>query len=113
MTLPAVILDLGSSERSVGLTYTGLSRCKTLDQLAFDSSSSDGGGMPSFDRLTSYYSYKYFLATKAEEKRLDELAKKTLEDYQQEQLMAEMEIDNALETEDFDEGDPVIEIDFE
>lgn len=113
--MEAVILDLGSKERSVGFTYCGMSRCKSLDQLAFDSGPPESG-MPSFERLTSYYSYKYFKATKSEEKRLDALAKKTLEDYEQERLMAEMDIDNAYETEGLssaDEQEDQLEIEFD
>ena len=35
MTLEKVIVNLGSKEYAIGLTYTAISRCKTFENLAF------------------------------------------------------------------------------
>lgn len=96
MTLEPIIVDLGPIERSVGLTYTAMSRAKSLNQVAFDTSGPEGG-MPSYDRMTRYYSYKYFLEVRAEEERLDALAKKTAADFEMQQVMGEMDIDQQAE----------------
>ena len=103
MTIEYVMVDLGLKERSVGLAYCGLSRAKSIHQIAFDGAQPNT--MPSFERFTSYYHYKYFIEVQAEEKRLDELAEKTMENYRTLKIMEDMDIDEALDIDEAMETD--------
>ena len=89
--MAGVILDIGPKERSVGLLYTGISRVKSLKTLAFESAPPDT--MPSYERMTSYYNYQYMKEVREEDKRLKELEKKTMEEYEMHAMMGQMDID--------------------
>ena len=94
-TLPGVILDIGRKERNVGLTYSGLSRVKSLNQLAFESAPPDT--MPSFERMTGYYNYAYMKEVQKEHQRLKVLEQKTMEEYQMNVMMREMDLEPQIE----------------
>ena len=66
--------------------------------------------MPSYDRFTRYYNYEDFTAVSKEEKRLDELAKQTMEAYQMETIMEEMDLDQVSENMDLDQGNETSEL---
>lgn len=74
MTLGKVIVDLGDREFSIGLTYTALSRCKKFEDLAFDP-------LPIHDRMVRYFKSGVFKCRRKEDKRLDEMEKNTLDEY--------------------------------
>lgn len=67
-----VIINLGKKEFACGLTYTALSRCKTLENMAFDP-------MPSLDRISGIKKHKLFKQRKLEEIRLQKIEDATLE----------------------------------
>ena len=71
MTLDNVILNLGNEEFCIGLCYTALSRCKNLNQMAFEP-------MPGFKRLTCYINRAKFLMRREEDQRLLDLQENTL-----------------------------------
>jgi len=70
LTLPSLVLDIGSSEFATGLAYVGLSRVKCYDQLMFDSSFD-------FERLQGVKKSKRFRERLQEEARLRRLASDT------------------------------------
>ena len=72
MTLELVILDVGDREFAVGLSYTGMSRVKRLEDLAFDK-------MPSWARLNNFCKRDIFQKRLAEDKRLADLEQAFLE----------------------------------
>lgn len=86
-------------ERNIGLTYCGMSRAKSLKGLAFDGHLEK---MPSLSRLTKYYSHKYFKEVKNEDARLDELAAATIEAFQVNQMMQQMQLEPILEEDEMD-----------
>ena len=86
MTLGDVIINLGDEEFCIGLTYTALSRCKSINQLAFEP-------MPGFKRITCFIKRAKFLMRREEDRKLLKLQEKTL------QKLAD---GNVLEYEDFD-----------
>ena len=105
---------MGPKERNVGLTYCALSRAKSLAGLAFDGTRENP--MPSYDRFTRYYNYEDFKAVRKEEKRLDELAKQTMEAYQMETIMEEMDLDQVSENMDLcqeNETSELVEMDLD
>ena len=71
MTLENVIINLGEEEFCIGLCYTALSRCKSLDNMAFEP-------MPGFKRLTCYIKRAKFLMRLEEDERLLNLQETTL-----------------------------------
>ena len=70
-TCDAVILNLGDRETSPGLSYTGMSRVKNLEGLSFQP-------LPSYERLTKFTGYKYFIERVEEDERLKQSEDKTL-----------------------------------
>ena len=70
MTLDDVIINLGPEEFAIGLCYTALSRCRSMEKLAFDNCT--------FKRMTCYYSRINHRLRKDEDERLLELQKDTL-----------------------------------
>ena len=72
MTLDEIIINLGDDEFCLGLTYTALSRSKSLEKIAFDP-------MPSFDRITKFAKRAKFLLRLTEDERLRQLQIETLE----------------------------------
>ena len=67
-----VIIDLGPKEYAIGLAYTAISCCKTLEQLYFD------GELP-MTRLTNHFKHQLFKMKQEEEKRLKAMEESTLE----------------------------------
>lgn len=72
LTMEQMIIDLGPEEFCIGLTYTALSRCKTLEGIAFETNFS-------LKRMTCYYSRKNHTLRKDEDDRLRKMQVKTLE----------------------------------
>ena len=70
-SLDSVIINFGQREFAIGLTYTALSRCKTLEQLYID------GELPK-TRLTNHFKHQLFKKKQKEEKRLKAMEEKTL-----------------------------------
>ena len=66
-TLKNIIIDLGETERSIGLTYTALSRTTHLNNIAFEE-------MPLLKRFTSIFRTERFKNRKKEEERLSTLS---------------------------------------
>ena len=61
----------GPESWCVGLAYVALSRVRKITDLALDP-------MPSFDRLANIEKYSLFKARRKEDKRIEELEKKTI-----------------------------------
>ena len=74
MTLDKVILNIGKSEFANGLTYTGLSRVKKIEDLAFDDP------FPAHERFLSIQKPKQFVYRREEDLRLQLLQRATLND---------------------------------
>ena len=74
MTLELVILDVGDREFAVGLSYTGLSRVKRLQNIAFLP-------MPDFVRLSRFAKTPIFKKRLDEDLRLKDLEEATLAEY--------------------------------
>ena len=72
-TVPKAILNLGPKEFSVGLSYTGMSRVRALEDICFYEEA------PSLFRLTGFNTHKAFINKINEDKRLDGLEKVFLE----------------------------------
>ena len=70
-TLPRAILNIGPNEFACGLTYTGLSRVKRLQDLAFNP-------MPFVDRIAGIQKQKAFRLKRKEDTRLAALEATTL-----------------------------------
>ena len=70
-SLDRVIANLGEKEFALGLAYTALSHCKTLEQLYFEE-------MPPQTRLTNHFSHQLFKKKLKEEKRLKEVEESTI-----------------------------------
>ena len=66
-----VIVNLSQREFAVGLTYTALSRCKTLEGLYFET-------MPPKDRMTRHFTWQKFKDKLKEDERLKEMEQTTL-----------------------------------
>ena len=66
-TLKNIIIDLGDTECSTGLTYTALSRTTHLNNIAFEE-------MPGIKRFRSIFNAKRFKLRKKEEERLSNLS---------------------------------------
>ena len=106
-TVPKAILNLGPKEFSVGLSYTGMSRVRALEDLCFYEEA------PSFPRLTGFNTHKAFINKIKEDKRLDALEKVFLEqvknlpkkDYTTDIFAPEepMDVDDASLTQMFEE----------
>ena len=56
--------------------------------------------MPSFERMTGYYNYKYMKEVLEENKRLKALEKKTMEEYEMSVMMGEMDIEPQVENDE-------------
>jgi hypothetical protein len=78
---------LGDKEFACGLTYTALSRCKTLENMAFDP-------MPGYERISGIKKHKLFIQRKKEEIRLQKIEDATLEQFNNDMLQSAD--DNAL-----------------
>ena len=74
LTLPKAWIDLGKSEKTVGVSYVGISRVKTLSSVIIEP-------MP-FERLTSFSSSYNFRYQSQEEARLDHIAQITHSQYE-------------------------------
>ena len=81
-TLDKVSLNIGPKEFAVGLTYTGLSRAKRLDQIMLDP-------MPDLKRMTGFQRWKQFKQRLEEEKRLKEIEEKTLIEHDLQSLLTD------------------------
>ena len=89
-----VIVNLSDREFASGLTYTALSRCKTLEGLYFER-------MPPKDRLTKHFRWQAFKDKLAEDKKLKDLELETL---------ANLDIDDILTDNSSDEEEEVEEM---
>ena len=69
--LEQVIVNLSDREFAVGLAYTALSRCKTLEGLYFET-------MPPMDRMTKHFRWQGFKDKLEEDERLRDLEQTTL-----------------------------------
>ena len=69
--LEQVIVNLSDREFAVGLAYTALSRCKTLEGLYFET-------MPPMDRMTKHFGWQGFKDKLEEDERLKDLEQTTL-----------------------------------
>ena len=74
--LDRAILNIGPREFACGLTYTGLSRVKRLQDLAFNP-------MPFVDRIKNIQNHQQFLLKRKEDERLSKLENQTLEEIHQ------------------------------
>ena len=92
--LEQVIVNLSNREFASGLTYTALSRCKTMEGLYFER-------MPPKDRLTKHFRWQAFKDKLAEDKRLKDLELETL---------ANLDIDDILTDNSSDEEEEVEEM---
>ena len=92
--LEQVIVNLSDREFASGLTYTALSRCKTIEGLYFER-------MPPKDRLTKHFRWQAFKDKLAEDKKLKDLELETL---------ANLDIDDILTDNSSDEEEEVEEM---
>ena len=73
LTLSKAWIDLGSSERTLGITYVALSRVKTIQDLVIEP--------VTLERLQAVKKFTNFKLRLEEEKRLDLLANETLKSH--------------------------------
>ena len=87
--LEQVIVNLSDREFAVGLAYTALSRCKTLEGLYFET-------MPPMDRMTKHFRWQGFKDKLEEDERLRDLEQTTLANID----ITDVLTDNSSEEED-------------
>jgi ATP-dependent exoDNAse (exonuclease V) alpha subunit len=91
--LEQVIVNLSEREFAVGLTYTALSRCKTLEGLYFET-------IPPKDRMTRHFGWQNFTDKLEEDKRLKKLEEETL---------ANVDITDILTDEEEEEDEEMVQ----
>ena len=83
-----IIVNLSDEEFCLGLTYTALTRCKSIDQLAFEN-------MQGYKRFSNFFNWKGFEQRRNEDKRLEALQAQTLARLDaQQQPEEEMDVDD-------------------